>query len=142
MSNISAAGPGSPPPTRLVRENASHSEPAHEQQAEAAQQTAPQFVNPVTKVDPHTGIAVLVVRDSSNGEELEQYPSRQVVEEYRSHMHSPSPAPVQAGEAGVPVSDAAQAVAAGTAAAPRAPAPPAPARAPSSSVGQHIALSA
>ena len=41
------------------------------------------FGSPVVRVDADTGLALLVVRDSSSGEELYQYPSKQAVEEYQ-----------------------------------------------------------
>ena len=46
----------------------------------------PRFTSPVVKVDSGTGLALLVVRDGDTGREVEQYPSRQVVEEYRRHI--------------------------------------------------------
>ena len=41
------------------------------------------FASPVIKVDTDTGLALLVVRDSSTGKELDQYPSKKAVEDYQ-----------------------------------------------------------
>ena len=41
------------------------------------------FASPVIKVDSDTGLALLVVRNSATGEELDQYPSKRVVAEYQ-----------------------------------------------------------
>ena len=54
--------------------------------AVAAVSEAPRFTSPVVKVDSGTGLALLVVRDGDTGREIEQYPSRQVVEEYKRHI--------------------------------------------------------
>ncbi|CAA7619986.1 hypothetical protein MCP1_270012 [Candidatus Terasakiella magnetica] len=45
----------------------------------------PTFISPVTKVDANTGIWVQVYRDESVGTEINQYPSKHVVEEYARH---------------------------------------------------------
>ncbi|RAU23176.1 hypothetical protein CU669_03170 [Paramagnetospirillum kuznetsovii] len=41
------------------------------------------FTTPVIKVDTNTGLALLVVRDGSTGEEKDQYPSKKAVAEYQ-----------------------------------------------------------
>jgi hypothetical protein len=46
----------------------------------------PRYTSPVVKVDSGTGLALLVVLDGDSGKEVEQYPSRQVVEEYRRNI--------------------------------------------------------
>lgn len=46
----------------------------------------PRFTSPVVKVDTDTGLALLVVRDGSTGKEVDQYPSRQVVAEYKRNL--------------------------------------------------------
>ncbi len=46
----------------------------------------PRYTSPVVKVDSGTGLALLVVRDGDTGKEVEQYPSRQVVEEYKRNI--------------------------------------------------------
>lgn len=60
--------------------------------AEAAELTVadntPRFTSPVVKVDTDTGLALLVVRDGSTGKEVDQYPSRQVVAEYKRNLPS------------------------------------------------------
>lgn len=48
----------------------------------------PRFTSPVVKVDTDTGLALLVVRDGSTGKEVDQYPSRQVVAEYKRNLPS------------------------------------------------------
>lgn len=48
----------------------------------------PRYTSPVVKVDSGTGLALLVVRDGDTGREIEQYPSRQVVEEYKRNIPS------------------------------------------------------
>lgn len=60
------------------------------------------FTSPVIKVDNDTGLALLVVRDGSTGEELDQYPSKKVVAEYqRVQGSSPEPsAPVASADKG------------------------------------------
>ncbi|ARJ67022.1 hypothetical protein WV31_15760 [Magnetospirillum sp. ME-1] len=40
----------------------------------------------MVKVDSGTGLALLVVRDGDTGKEVEQYPSRHVVEEYKRNI--------------------------------------------------------
>ncbi|MDO8604966.1 MAG: hypothetical protein Q7R40_00385 [Phaeospirillum sp.] len=59
--------------------------PPHEpEKARAASPAeAAAFTSPVIKVDNDTGLALLVVRDGSTGEELDQYPSKKVVAEYQ-----------------------------------------------------------
>ena len=46
----------------------------------------PRYTSPVVKVDSGTGLALLVVRDGDTGKEVEQYPSRHVVEEYKRNI--------------------------------------------------------
>ncbi|CAA7620224.1 conserved hypothetical protein [Candidatus Terasakiella magnetica] len=60
----------------------------HEDNAERATPVyeAARFSSPVIKVDSDTGLALLVVRDSDTGKELDQYPSQKVVEEYQRHQ--------------------------------------------------------
>ena len=67
-------------------------------------QTSQGFFTPSTHVDPSTGIAVLVVLDDQ-GKILEQFPSQQVVDEYRRHQGtgqaptpSPQPSPASTGQ--------------------------------------------
>lgn len=43
------------------------------------------FISPVTKVDTNTGIWLQVYRDEAVGTEINQYPSKHVVEEYARH---------------------------------------------------------
>jgi hypothetical protein len=93
--------------------------------ASAVANDTPQFISPITNIDPDTGIAVLVVRDVFSGEVADQYPSKQVVDEYRRHLmpepadrqaeptaeagHAPAAAPVPA-EAAVPAAPVAVAM--------------------------------
>lgn len=74
------------------------SEESKKQTVSSAENIA--FTSPVIKVDSDTGLALLVVRDGSTGEELDQYPSKRVVEEYQrvqgSSGSSESQAPAQA----------------------------------------------
>lgn len=92
---------------------------------------APRYTSPVIKVDSGTGLALLVVRDGDTGKEVEQYPSRQVVEEYKRNIPSPADqqsAPAQGTAPQQPVVEDVKAPPAPVAAAPSAPAPaPAPA---------------
>lgn len=72
--------------------------PAHQAQEEAkSTNTIPPeglaFTSPVIKVDNGTGLALLVVRDSSTGEELDQYPSKKAVAEYQRVQGSAAPEP-------------------------------------------------
>jgi hypothetical protein len=46
---------------------------------------APQYLSPVTQVDPMTGVAVTQIRDRQTGDPVVQYPSQRVVEEYARH---------------------------------------------------------
>lgn len=61
---------------------ASHPEEASKKNDVSTAETIP-FTTPVIKVDSNTGLALLVVRDGSTGEELDQYPSKKVVAEYQ-----------------------------------------------------------
>ncbi|WP_145980884.1 hypothetical protein [Magnetospirillum sp. ME-1] len=61
------------PATVEAKESSSVSEP-------------PRYTSPVVKVDSGTGLALLVVRDGDTGKEVEQYPSRHVVEEYKRNI--------------------------------------------------------
>ena len=56
-----------------------------QQTTAAPAQASPPYFSPATHVDPSTGIAVLVVLDDQ-GKILEQFPSQQVVDEYRRHQ--------------------------------------------------------
>ena len=96
--------------------------PAHQAQEEAksANTVPPEglaFTSPVIKVDNGTGLALLVVRDSSTGEELDQYPSKKAVAEYQR---------VQGGEPSTPAQPTDQ----GQSLAAAAVVPPAPVAAP------------
>ena len=68
-----AAAHQAQPSTVEAKENSSISEP-------------PRYTSPVVKVDSGTGLALLVVRDGDTGKEVEQYPSRHVVEEYKRNI--------------------------------------------------------
>ena len=54
----------------------------------------PRYTSPVVKVDSGTGLALLVVRDGDTGKEVEQYPSRHVVEEYKRNIPTAIQQPV------------------------------------------------
>ena len=104
--------------------------PAHQAQEEAksANTVPPEglaFTSPVIKVDNGTGLALLVVRDSSTGEELDQYPSKKAVAEYQ-RVQGGAPESSGSGSSSGPgsSSDKGQALAAD------AVAPPAPVAAP------------
>jgi len=57
------------------------------------------FASPVIRVDPDTGLALLVVRDSKTGDQLNQYPSKKAVEEYQRHqVAQTAPHPTDHGE--------------------------------------------
>jgi hypothetical protein len=125
MSTSIAANIGpraSAPETQLAPPPPQH----HEAEASKKQSASPTeniaFTSPVIKVDSDTGLALLVVRDGSTGEELDQYPSKKVVEEYqRVQGGTPdSSAPVAPTDSGASL--------AGNAVAP--PAPVAPVAAP------------
>lgn len=68
-----AAAHAAQPVTAEAKESASLTEP-------------PRYTSPVVKVDSGTGLALLVVRDGDTGKEVEQYPSRHVVEEYKRNI--------------------------------------------------------
>ncbi|EME68419.1 hypothetical protein H261_18427 [Paramagnetospirillum caucaseum] len=74
------------------------------------------------KVDSGTGLALLVVRDGDTGKEVEQYPSRQVVEEYKRNIPTAIDHP-QASSARAPAAEDVKAPPAPVSAAPSAPAP-------------------
>lgn len=104
---------------------------AVETRGSASVSEAPRYTSPVIKVDSGTGLALLVVRDGDTGREIEQYPSRQVVEEYKRNIPSPADQhqSVAKATAPQPVEDV-KAPPAPVAAAPSAPppvSPPAPA---------------
>ncbi|WP_068491111.1 hypothetical protein [Paramagnetospirillum marisnigri] len=80
------------------------------------------FTTPVIKVDNNTGLALLVVRDGSTGEELDQYPSKKVVEEYQ-RVQGSTPAPTPATDSSAPA-DGGAALAAGAVVPPVAVAAP------------------
>lgn len=97
MSTSIAAnvGPRTPDPLVASPQPAPH----HEEQAKkdaASSSDAIAFTTPVIKVDNNTGLALLVVRDGATGKELDQYPSKKVVEEYQRVQES---GPAQAASA-------------------------------------------
>ncbi len=96
------------PATAEATETASLSEP-------------PRYTSPVVKVDSGTGLALLVVRDGDTGKEVEQYPSRHVVEEYKRNIPT-AIEPPQSSSAKASAEDI-KAPPAPVAAAPSAPAP-------------------
>ena len=64
---------------------------ATEKPKAASPAEAAAFSTPIIKVDNDTGLALLVVRNGSTGEEMDQYPSKKVVAEYqRVQGSSPS----------------------------------------------------
>lgn len=67
-----------------------HQEESHKDESAASGPIA--FTSPVIKVDADTGLALIVVRDGSTGEQLNQYPSKKVVEEYQRHQAAPAEA--------------------------------------------------
>lgn len=72
-------------------------QPAAVEAAElAVADNTPRFTSPVVKVDTDTGLALLVVRDGSTGKEVDQYPSRQVVAEYKRNLPSTEQTQAQA----------------------------------------------
>lgn len=84
MSSVSPIGLNRPQIAPSSEQPNHAAEPA-EAKAPPPQQQA-QFYSPVSKVDPDTGLAVLDVLDTTTGKVVQQYPSKQVVEEYRRHM--------------------------------------------------------
>jgi len=46
------------------------------------QQDPHSFVSPVMRVDARTGLTLTILRDTTNGSELSQYPSKQVLASY------------------------------------------------------------
>jgi len=98
--------------------------PSHESEAVRKQAPSPAeqiaFTSPVIKVDSDTGLALLVVRDGSTGEELDQYPSKKVVEEYQ-RVQGSAPDPQAAAQAAPADGAATLAAAASVAPAPAAP---------------------
>lgn len=105
-----AAAHQAQPATVEAKESASLSEP-------------PRYTSPVVKVDSGTGLALLVVRDGDTGKEVEQYPSRHVVEEYKRNIPTAIDQPQSASKA--PAAEDVKAPPAPVAAAPSAPAAPA-----------------
>lgn len=82
------------------------------------------FSSPVIKVDNNTGLALLVVRDSTTGTEVDQYPSKKAVAEYQRVQGSASEAPAPAtasSENGQPLPENAQVPPAPVAAPPVSP---------------------
>lgn len=101
--------------------------PAHQAQEEAksANTVPPEglaFTSPVIKVDNGTGLALLVVRDSSTGKELDQYPSKKAVAEYQRVQGSESPTSAQPTDQGQALAAAAVVPPAPVAAPPVSPA--------------------
>lgn len=85
----------------------------------------PRYTSPVVKVDSGTGLALLVVRDGDTGKEVEQYPSRHVVEEYKRNIPTAIEQPQSSAKASAPAPEDVKAPPAPVAAAPSAPAAPA-----------------
>lgn len=81
----------------------------------------PRYTSPVIKVDSGTGLALLVVRDGDTGKEVEQYPSRQVVEEYKRNIPTSIDQPQSSSKAAAQASDDVKAPPAPVASAPSAP---------------------
>jgi hypothetical protein len=106
-----AAAHAAQPANVEAKETASVSEP-------------PRYTSPVVKVDSGTGLALLVVRDGDTGKEVEQYPSRHVVEEYKRNIPTAIEQPQASGKAPAAPEDV-KAPPAPVAAAPSAPAAPA-----------------
>lgn len=50
--------------------------------APKAKDGGPAFSSPVSTVDPSSGVSIQVYRDSSTGQQISQYPSKQVVDQY------------------------------------------------------------
>jgi hypothetical protein len=69
----------SPPPVQATHQDEPHKD-------SSASSGPIGFTSPVIKVDADTGLALIVVRDGSTGEQLDQYPSKKVVEEYQRHQ--------------------------------------------------------
>lgn len=83
----------------------------------------PRYTSPVVKVDSGTGLALLVVRDGDTGKEVEQYPSRHVVEEYKRNIPTAIEQPQSSAKASAQAAEDVKAPPAPVAAAPSAPAP-------------------
>jgi hypothetical protein len=83
----------------------------------------PRYTSPVVKVDSGTGLALLVVRDGDTGKEVEQYPSRHVVEEYKRNIPTAIEQPQSSAKGSAPAAEDVKAPPAPVAAAPSAPAP-------------------
>ena len=85
MTSISslAAGPAASVGVGVKATSSQQSEqspkPADKQKANDG---GPAFSSPLTTVDPSSGIAIQVYRDASTGQQTNQYPSKQVVEQY------------------------------------------------------------
>ncbi|KIL97199.1 hypothetical protein CCC_00260 [Paramagnetospirillum magnetotacticum MS-1] len=80
----------------------------------------------MVKVDSGTGLALLVVRDGDTGKEVEQYPSRHVVEEYKRNIPTAIDQPQSSSKASTAPAEDVKAPPAPVSAAPSAP-PAAPA---------------
>ena len=101
-SIAASVGPRTSGPETLAHP---HSPPPRQEEEVKKDSPSPAeaFLTPVVKVDNSTGLALLVVRDGATGEELDQYPSKKVVEEYQRAQgstapdHSTSPVPADSG---------------------------------------------
>lgn len=90
MSTLIAASAGARTPGTETQVIPPHPQPTQDS-AQPEQNTAVDgipFTSPVIKVDNDTGLALLVVRNTSTGQEIDQYPSRKAVEEYQRHQIS------------------------------------------------------
>ncbi|MDA8231850.1 MAG: hypothetical protein M0006_10975 [Magnetospirillum sp.] len=103
MKSVEPATLGRTPPAATQSDPAAVSAPASltpsAADAKDAQQhrhpSGPQYLSPVTQIDPQTGVAVLAIRDVQSGKILGESPSRQVIEEYRrlTKDHNPGNSP-------------------------------------------------
>ncbi len=98
MSTSIAANVGPRPAVPESHLNQPPAPPAHEESKPNTPHPVDgiPFASPVIKVDNDTGLALLVVRNSSTGEEVDQYPSKKAVAEYERVQSSTSVPPSQA----------------------------------------------
>ncbi|MDO8608371.1 MAG: hypothetical protein Q7R40_17695 [Phaeospirillum sp.] len=85
MTSVSSLAAGPPALVNVGPKTKAGPQPQQEQKPAdtlKADDGGPAFSSPLTTVDPSSGIAIQVFRDSATGQQTNQYPSKQVVEQY------------------------------------------------------------
>jgi len=131
-TSIASDAPLRSPVAEAAHPAAHAAQPATVEATETASLSEPpRYTSPVVKVDSGTGLALLVVRDGDTGKEVEQYPSRHVVEEYKRNI----PTAIEQPQSSSAKASAAEDIKAPPAPVAAAPSAPAPAAAPAPSGG-------